>query len=93
MTVETTPRRCTPRGLEETVPTVTVILPKPVPATETIILPGNIVGWYEAPIYARVTGYVKMWYKKYGDGVKKGDLLAEISAPDLDAEYRQTRPI
>ena len=30
-----------------------------------------------------------MWYKKYGDWVKKGDLLAEISTPDLDAEYRQ----
>ena len=80
-----------PERPEETVRTVTVIRPKPVPATETITLPGNIVGWYEAPIYARVTGYVKMWYKKYGDGVKKGDLLAEISAPDLDAEYRQAK--
>ena len=28
-------------------------------ATETITLPGNIVGWFEAPIYARVTGYVE----------------------------------
>ncbi|WHZ26032.1 MAG: hypothetical protein OJF51_000827 [Nitrospira sp.] len=49
---------------EEAVPTVTVTLPKPVLPTETITLPGNIVGWYEAPIYTRVTGYVKMWYKK-----------------------------
>ena len=76
---------------EETVHTVTVIRPKPVPATETMTLPGNIVGWYEAPIYARVTGYVKMWYKRYGDLVKKGDLLAEISTPDLDAEYKQAK--
>jgi RND family efflux transporter MFP subunit len=49
------------------------------------------VGWYEAPIYARVTGYVKMWYKDYGDQVKKGDILAEINAPDLDAEYAQAK--
>jgi RND family efflux transporter MFP subunit len=49
------------------------------------------VGWYEAPIYARVTGYVKMWYKDYGAEVKKGDVLAEINAPDLDAEYAQAR--
>src|SRR5205823_14632933 len=48
-------------------------------------------GWYEAPIYARVTGYVKMWYKDYGDHVKQGDVLAEINAPDLDAEYAQAK--
>ena len=74
---------------EDAIATVAVVSPKPVPASESITLPGNIVGWYEAPIYARVTGYVKMWYKDYGDHVKKGDVLAEISTPDLDAEYRQ----
>lgn len=77
--------------LEGAVPTVAVVSPKPVPPTETITLPGNIVGWYEAPIYARVTGYVKMWYKDYGSLVKKGDILAEINAPDLDAEYAQAK--
>jgi RND family efflux transporter MFP subunit len=77
--------------LEDAVPTVAVVFPTPVPATETIMLPGNIVGWYEAPIYARVTGYVKMWYKDYGDHVKEGDILAEINTPDLDAEYRQAK--
>jgi len=75
--------------LKGAVPTVAVVSPTPVSATESITLPGTIAGWYEAPIYARVTGYVKMWYKRYGDRVKKGDLLAEISTPDLDAEYRQ----
>lgn len=79
------------KTLEEAIPTVAVVHPKPTPATETIMLPGNIVGWYEAPIYARVTGYVKMWYKDYGDEVKKGDVLAEINAPDLDAEYSQAK--
>ena len=74
---------------ESAVPTVAVVTPKPVPASESVTLPGNIVGWYEAPIYARVTGYVKMWHKGYGDHVRKGDILAEINTPDLDAEYRQ----
>ncbi|MGE3979357.1 MAG: efflux RND transporter periplasmic adaptor subunit [Nitrospira sp.] len=78
-------------AVEETVPAVTVTLPTAVPPTETITLPGNIVGWYEAPIYARVTGYVKMWYKDYGNHVKVGDILAEISTPDLDAEYEQAK--
>lgn len=57
--------------------------------TETITLPGNIVGWNEAPIYARVEGYVKAWYADFGHSVKKGQVLAEITTPDLDAEYRQ----
>lgn len=57
--------------------------------TDTITLPGNIVGWNEAPIYARVEGYVKAWYADFGHNVKKGQILAEITTPDLDAEYRQ----
>lgn len=77
--------------LEDAVPTVAVVNPKPGASSESITLPGNIVGWYEAPMYARVTGYVKMWYKDYGDRVKKGDILAEINAPDLDAEYAQAK--
>jgi RND family efflux transporter MFP subunit len=76
---------------EGAVTTVAVVHPRPVPASESITLPGNIVGWYEAPMYARVTGYVKMWYRDYGDKVRKGDVLAEIDAPDLDAEYAQAK--
>lgn len=75
--------------LENSIPTVAIThaeLPTP---TETITLPGSIVAWYQAPIYAQVSGYVKMWYKDYGALVKKGDVLAEIMTPALDAEYRQ----
>lgn len=57
--------------------------------TDTITLPGNIVGWNEAPIYARVEGYVKAWHADFGQEVKKGQVLAEITTPDLDAEFRQ----
>lgn len=75
--------------LEAAIPTVALIQATPSPATDSITLPGTIEGWYEAPIYARVEGYVKAWYKDYGSLVKKGDVLAEINTPDLDAEYRQ----
>jgi RND family efflux transporter MFP subunit len=74
---------------EAATPSVALIQANTSPATETITLPGTIEGWYEAPIYARVEGYVKAWYKDYGALVKKGDVLAEITTPDLDAEYRQ----
>jgi len=77
--------------LEDAVPTVAVVNPKPVSPTETITLPGNVQAWFQAPIYAQVSGYVKMWYKDYGALVKKGDILAEINAPALDAQYEQAK--
>ena len=83
-----TPRKQT---LEDTVPPVAVITPKLEAPIETITLPGNIQAWFQAPIYAQVSGYVKMWYKDYGALVKKGDVLAEINAPALDAQYEQAK--
>lgn len=77
--------------LENAVPVVAIVHGKPTPATDTITLPGNIQAWFEAPIYAQVSGYVKMWYKDYGADVKKGDVLAEINAPTLDAQYEQAK--
>jgi len=77
--------------LDRSIQKVTVISPSVLPPTETITLPGNIQAWYEAQIFAQVTGYVKMWYKDYGALVKKGDVLAEINAPALDAQYAQAK--
>ena len=71
---------------EQAIPTVAVITPRPGAAAERLVLPGTVQAWYEAPIYARVNGYLKNWYFDYGAHVKKGDLLAEIDAPDLDAQ-------
>jgi RND family efflux transporter MFP subunit len=79
------------KTLEDTVPTVAIVYPKPADRSETITLPGNITAWFEAPIYAQVSGYVKMWYKDYGAQVKQGDILAEINAPALDAQYAQAK--
>jgi RND family efflux transporter MFP subunit len=45
-----------------------------------------VQAWFEAPIYARVNGYLKKWNFDYGAHVKKGDVLAEIETPDLDAQ-------
>lgn len=70
---------------------VTIVQAKAPEPVETITLPGNLKAWYEAPLYAQVSGYVKMWYKDYGAEVEKGDLLAEVQAPTLDAEYAQAR--
>ena len=72
---------------QEAVPQVQIVYPQHGPPTHAFDLPGNIDAWYQAPIYAQVSGYVKTWSKDYGAQVKAGDLLATISAPGLDEEY------
>lgn len=71
----------------QAIPTVDVVLPQPEAHGTQLVLPGNVNAWYEAPIYARVSGYLKKWYVDYGAHVKKGQLLAIIDTPDLDAQY------
>jgi RND family efflux transporter MFP subunit len=71
---------------EQAIPTVAVIRPTTGPAEQSLVLPATVQAWYEASLYARVTGYLKDWYFDYGAHVKKGDVLAEIDAPDLDAQ-------
>jgi RND family efflux transporter MFP subunit len=56
-----------------------------------LTLPGRIEAYYRAPIYARVSGYLKNWYVDIGAKVKAGQLLAEIDAPDLDQQLLQAR--
>ena len=77
--------------LDHSIQKVSVITPKMLPPNETIKLPGNIQAWYEAQIFAQVSGYVKMWHKDYGAIVKKDEVLAEINAPALDAQYAQAK--
>jgi len=56
-----------------------------------IVLPGRIEAYYQAPIYARVNGYLKSWHKDIGAYVHKGDLLAEIDTPELDHQLDQAK--
>jgi RND family efflux transporter MFP subunit len=69
------------------IPTVAVTMPKRGVSGLQLVLPGDIQAWYEAPIYARVSGYLKNWYRDYGASVKAGDVLAVIDAPDLDGQF------
>jgi RND family efflux transporter MFP subunit len=72
---------------EEAVPSVSVVMPRHGGAEAALALPGNISAWNEAPIYARVSGYLKQWYFDIGAHVKRGQVLATIETPDLDAQY------
>jgi RND family efflux transporter MFP subunit len=71
----------------QAIPSVAVVLPQRGAHGAPLVLPGNIEAWYQAPIYARVSGYLKNWYFDYGARVKKGQVLAVIDTPDLDAQF------
>src|SRR6202012_5316388 len=71
------------RAQDMAVPTVSVIAPKPSSGATALELPGRIEAFARAPIYARVSGYLKSWKVDIGAPVKAGQLLAEIETPDL----------
>jgi RND family efflux transporter MFP subunit len=75
----------------ESVPTVDVLHPERGVSGEQITLPGTIQAYFQAPTYARVSGYLKMWYKDIGAHVTAGELLATIETPDLDQELLQAK--
>jgi RND family efflux transporter MFP subunit len=56
-----------------------------------LALPGDVQAFYNAPIHARVSGYLKKWYVDIGQPVKAGQMLAEIDTPDLDQQVLQAR--
>ena len=66
-----------------------VIHPSSGPSENEIVLPGNLAAYNEAPIFARTNGYLKSWTADIGTKVKEGQVMAEIEAPDVDAQLRQ----
>lgn len=73
------------------VPYVAVVHATPISGDSDLVLPGNIQSYVDSPIYARTNGYLKKWYKDIGSQVAKGDLLAEIDTPEVDAQLAQAR--
>ena len=72
-----------------TVLTVTTVRATHDDAGEELVLPGSVQAFLEAPIYARTSGYLKGWRTDIGTHVHKGELLAEIDAPEVDQQLRQ----
>lgn len=75
----------------QAVPVVSVVQPSASTNATWLDLPGRLEAYTRAPIYARVAGFLKAWYVDIGTGVKSGQLLAEIEAPDLDQQLLQAK--
>jgi RND family efflux transporter MFP subunit len=76
---------------EQAVPSVAVALPDGRALSPTLDLPGRLEAYSRAPIFARVSGYLKSWNADIGAKVKAGQVIAEIEAPDLDQQLLQAR--
>ena len=73
----------------QAVPSVQVVTAGEQGAAGTMTLPSHLSAWTEAPIHARVGGYLKSWSADIGQPVKAGQVLAVIDSPELDQQIAQ----
>ncbi len=76
---------------EDSVQQVIVFSPQVESKPHSLALPGDIQGYRDTAIYARSPGYLKEWEVDIGTEVKKGDLIARIETPEVDAAVKQAR--
>lgn len=53
----------------------------------TVSVPGELKPYEQVAVYAKVSGFVKKLYVDRGDHVHKGQLLAQLEAPEMNQQY------
>ena len=76
---------------QSSIPSVRVTYPQAGEEIQKIDLPGNVEAFFDTPIYARTSGYLKNWYVDIGSHVHQGQLMAEIETPELDQQLQQAQ--
>ncbi|PYT07149.1 MAG: hypothetical protein DMF49_09080 [Acidobacteria bacterium] len=76
-----------PAVAEPSAVSVTVVLPKRQTLTRTLRVPGTLQAIEEAILQAKTSGYLSRITVDRGDDVRRGELLAEISVPEMKKEY------
>jgi RND family efflux transporter MFP subunit len=82
-------REAMAREIRDQKPVVQVVQPKTTGKSVELTLPADVRAYAATALYARINGYLAFWKVDINDHVKKGDLLAVISAPDADADLKQ----
>ncbi len=79
------------RDVTATQTRISVATTKPQPPADAALLtlPATVQANLEAPIFARTSGYLKRWQVDIGAAVERGQLLAEIDAPEIDQQLHQ----
>lgn len=70
---------------------VNLVRAMPAPAVRSVQLPATLRGYQESAIYARSSAYVSAWHQNIGAAVRRGELLATLSAPEQEQELAQAR--
>ncbi len=76
---------------DRAIPSVTIVQPGQSKDAAGLQLPGRLEAYIRAPIYARISGYLKEWKYDIGARVKAGDVLGIVDTPDLDQQLMQAR--
>jgi multidrug efflux pump subunit AcrA (membrane-fusion protein) len=76
-------------GGAHALPAVTTVYPERQVIRQTVEQPGQIEGFEQTPLYAKISGYVRKWNVDMGDRVKAGQVLAELAVPEMEEELRQ----
>jgi HlyD family secretion protein len=71
------------------VPEVRVAIAKRLDGPVSLTLPGSVLPFDQARIYARATGYIAERRVDIGSRVRAGELLLRIAAPDLDQQLSE----
>src|SRR5258708_16795862 len=73
------------------VPTISVVAPKRAAPSQEIVRPGNVQPLITSPVFSRTNGYLQHWYFDIGAHVKKDQLLAVITSPELDHQLQKAQ--
>jgi membrane fusion protein (multidrug efflux system) len=69
---------------------VEVIALKRETVSKSFSLPGQLLPWERAELYAKVQGYVRELKVDIGDAVEKNDILVILDAPEVAADYAKS---
>lgn len=75
------------KKVEHQTPALKVVPAVKAKASYTLQLPAEIKPYEQVDLYPKMTGFIKSLHADIGDNVKKGDLLAELEAPEITEQY------
>ncbi len=90
---ENTPKKVDSQAIEGALESskISLLTLKSGTITTTVNLTGEILPLDQASIYARTPGYIKEMKVDIGSRVKKGEILARLEAPEINANQAQTK--
>ena len=74
-----------------TIPRVTTVTPERMTIRRTSEQPGEIEAVEVTPMHSKLSGYVRTVAADIGDRVTKGQVMAELRVPEIEADAKQKR--